>query len=122
MERGTIGVDQRDATAGAQDASHLPNGDLRIGNPLQRALGPDGVERALGLVQGHYITETTTNVEERIALRKAEALSISRVHERRPNGHHDWNSPARGTQPHESSRLRDRAVFGYFRFKSSTSA
>ena len=56
-ERRPVGVDQRDAAAGAHDPHHLGDRGCGVGEPLERAFGPHGVEGIVGLVEGARIAD-----------------------------------------------------------------
>ena len=56
-ERRPVGVDQRDAAAGAHHPHHLGDRGCGVGEPLERAFGPRGVEGVVGLVEGARVAE-----------------------------------------------------------------
>jgi aminoglycoside phosphotransferase len=56
-ERGPVSVDQGEAAPGTQDSRHAINGDLRISEPLQCSLGPNGIEGFVRLVERQGVTD-----------------------------------------------------------------
>ena len=56
-ERRPVRVDQRDAAAGPHHPHHLGDRGCGVGEPLERAFGPHGVEGIVGLVEGARIAD-----------------------------------------------------------------